>query len=117
MLFFHICYKAVQLFLSRLGSFTKSLQVLTSSSLNTVSGKFSKVQLKLTLCILIDSPIQSDTIGMGLSIIYFKGSHVESPNYDVFISQKVVIPLPNGVDPHEMPHFAEFHLGHHYLPK
>ena len=31
----------------------------------------------LTLCILMDFPINSDTICMGLPIEYFKGSQVE----------------------------------------
>ena len=31
----------------------------------------------ITLCILMDFPIQINTIRMGLSIIYFKGSQVE----------------------------------------
>ena len=32
----------------------------------------------LTVCILIDFPLQINTIRMGLSIIYLKGSQVES---------------------------------------
>ena len=35
------------------------------------------VNMILTLCIRIDLPIHIDTISMGLSILYFKGSQVE----------------------------------------
>ena len=31
----------------------------------------------LFVCILMDFPITMDTISMGLSIVYFKGPHVE----------------------------------------
>ena len=34
----------------------------------------------LTLRILMDFPIHIDTISMGLSIVYFKGSQVEFSN-------------------------------------
>ena len=35
----------------------------------------------LTLCILMDFLIQINTIWMGVSIIYFKGSQVEKSKY------------------------------------
>ena len=64
------------------------------------------------------SPIYIDTISMGLSILYFKGSQVEFfLNYSVFLSLKVVLILANSVDPDEMQHYAAFHLGLHCLPK
>ena len=55
----------------------------------------------LTLCILMDFPIHIDTISIGLSIVYFKGSKVEFSNVCEFLSLKVVA----------------FHLGLHCLPK
>ena len=66
----------------------------------------------LTLCIMMDFPIHIDTISIGLSIVYFKGSQVEfSP------SLKVVLILAKSADPNEMQHYAAFHLGRHCLPK
>ena len=35
-------------------------------------------------------PIHIDTVSIGLSIIYFKGSKVEFVNYDVYLSLEVV---------------------------
>ena len=32
---------------------------------------------RVTLCILMDFPIHIDTLGMGLPILYFKGSQVD----------------------------------------
>ena len=49
----------------------------------------------------MDFPIHIDTISVELSIVYFKGSHVEA----------------NSADPDEMQHYAAFHLGLHCLPK
>ena len=39
------------------------------------------------------------------------------PNKIAFIFLKVVPISANSVDPDEMPHFAAFHLGLHFLPK
>ena len=38
-------------------------------------------------------------------------------NKIIFISLRILIVLANSVDPDEMPHHAEFHLGLHCLPK
>ena len=70
----------------------------------------------ITLCILIGLPSHIDTISMGLSIVYFKGSQNFLKN-DVFLSLKVVLILPNSADPYEMQHHAAFHLGLHCLSK
>ena len=60
--------------------------------------------LKLTLCILMDFPIQINTITIGLSIIHFKGF---PDNYELQ-SLKIVFILANS---------AAFHLGLHCLLK
>ena len=65
----------------------------------------------------MDFSIHIDTLGMGLSIVYIKGSQVEFSNVCVFRSLKVVIILANRVDPDEIQHYAAFHLGLHCLPK
>ena len=49
----------------------------------------------------MDFPIHIDTISVELSIVYFKGSHVEA----------------NSADPGEMQQYAAFHLCLHCLPK
>ena len=64
----------------------------------------------LNLFILMDYPIHIGTIRMKLSILYFKGSH------DVSLSLKMVFILASSADPHEMLHYAAFHLGLHCLP-
>ena len=62
----------------------------------------------LTLCILMDFPIQIHRIRMGLFIIYFKGSQVEySTNY-VLQSPKIVFIIANSAGPDEMQHYAAF---------
>ena len=35
----------------------------------------------------------------------------------LFLSPQIVFVSRNSVDPDKMPHYAAFHLGHHYLPK
>ena len=65
----------------------------------------------------MDFPIQINTIGEGLSIIYFMGSHVEISKLEVLQSFKIVLVVANSADPDEMPHYAAFHLGLHCLPK
>ena len=42
-----------------------------------IQEKTCKFQSLLILCILKDFPIHIDTISMGLSIVYFKGSQVK----------------------------------------
>ena len=67
----------------------------------------------------MDFPIHIDTIIMGLSIVYFKGSQVDFLNYQVHVFQfgKVVLILANSADPDEMQHDVAFHLSLHCLPK
>ena len=71
----------------------------------------------IILCILLDFPIHIDTISMGLSIAYFKGSLVDFLNYNVFLSLMIVLVLENSAGPGEMQHYAAFHQGLHCLPK
>ena len=61
--------------------------------------------------------IDLHVLSMGLSILYFKGSHVYYFNYNAFQSLNVVFILVNSADPDEMQHYASFHLGLRYLPK
>ena len=61
----------------------------------------------LTLCILMDFPIQVE---------YFKGSQVEITNY-VRQSLMFVLIFTNSADPDEMQHYAAFHLGLQCLPE
>ena len=65
----------------------------------------------------MDFPIHIDTISMGQPILHFKRSQVESLNFEVFLSLKVVLILANSADPYEIQHYAVFHLGLHCLPK
>ena len=65
----------------------------------------------------MDFPIQMNTIWMGLSIIYFKGSQVEISNNYVLQSLKIIFILANSADTDEMPHLAAFHLCLHCLSK
>ena len=58
-----------------------------------------------------------DKMSMGLPIVHFKGSLVEYPKYNVFLSLNVVLILANSADPDEMQHYAAFLLGLHFLPK
>ena len=53
----------------------------------------------------------------GISIMYFKGCTLSFPNYDVFLSQRIVFTLTNSADPDKMPHHAAFYLGLHWLSK
>ena len=55
----------------------------------------------------------TDTIRMGLPIVYFKGSQVEFQNFDVFFN---FISAKNA-DPDKMHHYAAIHPGFHCLPK
>ena len=41
----------------------------------------------------------------------------EFPNYDAFLSLKIVLTSAKSVDPSDMPHHAAFHLGLHCFPK
>ena len=60
-------------------------------------------------------PIQIHALRMGLSIIYIRGHKLKFPNYDVFMSLKIVLTSTKSVDPGEMQHYAAFHLGLHFL--
>ena len=46
-------------------------------SLMNVYIQHFKPTLTFTLCILVDFPINVNTISMGLPIVYFRGSYVE----------------------------------------
>ena len=65
----------------------------------------------------MDFPIHIDTISMGMSIVYFKGSLVEFSKLSLYLSLEVVLILAKSADPDEMQHYAAFHLGLHCLPK
>ena len=71
----------------------------------------------LTLCVLMDFPIQIDTISMGLPIMYFKGSQIEFSKLECFSVPECCFNLANSADPDEMQHCAAFHQGLHCLPK
>ena len=65
----------------------------------------------LTLCILVDFPRHVDRTSMDLSILQFKGSHVDFLNSNISLSLKIVcILIANSADPDEMPHNVAFHL-------
>ena len=53
----------------------------------------------------------------GKIVYILRGHRSESPNYDAFLPLKIDLTSAKSVDPDEMPHFAEFHLGLHCLPK
>ena len=65
----------------------------------------------------MDFPIYIETIIMGLSIEYFKGSQVDCSKLRCIWSLKDALILANSADPDEMLHYAAFHLGHHCLGK
>ena len=70
-------------------------------------------------CILMDFPIQVNTMRMRLSVIYLKGSQVKLSkiiNYELQ-SLKILFILANSEDSDEMPRIAAFHLGPHCLQK
>ena len=70
-------------------------------------------------CILMDFPIQVNTMRMGLSVIYLKWSQVKLfkiINYELQ-SLKILFILANSEDSDEMPRIAAFHLGPHCLQK
>ena len=46
-----------------------------------------------------------------------KGHRLEFPNYDVFLSLKIVLTSAKSEDPDEMPRSVAFHLGLHSLSK
>ena len=59
-----------------------------------------------------------NTINLGWSIIYIKGSQSIISNIIVFLSLKIFLSLiANSADPDEMLQFASFHLGLLCLPK
>ena len=62
----------------------------------------------------MDFPIHTDTMRLGLSILYFKGSQFKVSKICFSVAEDGFI-LANSVDPYEMPHYAAFHLGLHCL--
>ena len=49
--------------------------------------------------------------------IYFKGCDIEISKYVVVLSLKIVLITTKSIKLDEMPHFAAFHLGLHFLLK
>ena len=62
-------------------------------------------------------PIQINTIAMGLSVIYFKGSRVEICKLRCTSVVKDCFCRSKSADPDEMRCFAAFYLCLHCLPK
>ena len=58
----------------------------------------------------MDFPIHTDTISIGLLIVYFKGRKEEFSNLPCFSVQKVVLIQVNSADPDKMQHTVAFHL-------
>ena len=50
-------------------------------------------------------------ISIGLSIVYYKGSHIEYINYAICFVPRFVIMLAKNADPDNMQHYAIFYLG------
>ena len=46
-----------------------------------------------------------------------RGRRLKFPNYDVFLSLRIVLTSAKSVELDEMPHYAAFHHGLHCLPK
>ena len=60
---------------------------------------------------LMDYPINFDTISMRWSILYFlRGHRSYFQNFDIFLSLKIVFILANSADPCEMRHHSVFYL-------
>ena len=64
------------------------------------------------------SSFWSDTINLGLSIVYIEWAQVilSKNNYCVSFAEDI-FSLANSVDTDEMPHGVAFHLSLHCLPK
>ena len=64
----------------------------------------------------IDFPIQIGTIGMGLSIICFKGLQVDFFKKYTLQSLNITFIIANSADPDEMQHTTKLYKGfiHHY---
>ena len=74
----------------------------------------------------MDSSFWFDTIQLGWSIVYIKGSQViilkkkkkkKKKKNSEFLSLKIVFVLTDSENPDEMLHYAAFHQGLHCLPK
>ena len=58
----------------------------------------------------MDSSFWFETINLGRSIVYIKGSQVIiSKQKYIFLSLKIFYVLANGEDPDEIPHSVAFH--------
>ena len=79
--------------------------------------KLLSMQIVKTFCILVEFPVQINTIKMRLSIVYLRGHRLQFPNYNVFLTLRFVFTIKKGVSLDEMPHAAAFHLGLHFSPK
>ena len=67
--------------------------------------------------VLIDSSLWFDTINLGWSCVYIKGSQVIISKWYFLSFSEYLFILANSVDSDKMGHYATFHLGLHYLPK
>ena len=56
----------------------------------------------------MDSSFWFETINLGRSIVYIKGSRLLFPNKSIFLSLEIFYVLAKGVDPDEMPHSVAF---------
>ena len=73
-----------------------------------------------TKYIRVSNPLYSDGFSAtdeDCPVYIIKGHQPKFPNYQSFLTVKIFFTLTNSADLDEMPHFAAFHLGLHYLPK
>ena len=82
-----------------------------------IQNQSNQVVVSLTLCTLLDCPINIHTVRMGWSIIQIRVHMVNYSNNYVLQSQESVFNLANSAGPDEMPHFAAFHLSLHCVSK
>ena len=76
-----------------------------------------ELNLRLVLCFLMCSPLRINAIKMVCLLYMLRGHRTEFPNYDVFLSLKIVMVSANSIDPDEMTRYVAFHLGLYCLPK
>ena len=61
--------------------------------------------------------IKYATVKSGWPIVYIEGFQVIISKNITFLSLRIDFVLANSAHPDEIPHYAAFHLGLHYLPK
>ena len=71
----------------------------------------------ITLYTQMNSSFWFDSVNLGESIVFIKGSKVWFANKIVFLPLQIVFVFANSVDYDEMPYYAVFHLGLHCLSK